>query len=314
MAGRKINKLIGALRILIGISLLVFLIYKSDLRSFSTIHEPVKLDILLWSIIILIVSFIVMGLRLHVMVSKISKNFPATFRQFLIGWFFSNILPTNIGGDGYLIYYYKDKAGSVARITAIITFQRIMGIIILLSYGLIFGILNPGFFTGVISKFDISFTDNIIVILLFSFIIMVIAVFLFLFFRSKISTFSRKYLKGLKDISFKEIILTFFLSIIYQLLRLAGFFLLLKAFGQIVDPFSLFFILVFVTLISMLPISVGGLGVQESMFALGLSTFGVAFSIAILVSLINRGIFIVEALTGGILFLFEKKKNRSKKI
>ena len=301
----------GVIKTTIGVLLIIFLVYKFYNKRVEILDYSFNNLYLFIGLAFILLSFLVVALRVHTLIYKYVKNFTETFRMFLIGWFFSNVLPTNVGGDGYMIIYLKNKTRSITEAITLITFQRFVSLMVIILYGIGYVVFYPSWINKMSLNVNLSINNKIFISLI------CLAVFLafLLLFRKKIKILFFKTLKFLinyknilKEISFKKHIALILLSTIYQLLRLAGFYFFLLSFNQKVNLLDILFIMFVVTVGSLIPISIGALGVQESLFTLGLSALGVAVPIAIIVSFINRGIFIIVALIGGLLFLLKKNK------
>ena len=116
-------------------------------------------------------------------------------------------------------------------------------------------------------------------------------------------------LLSLKIIAFHNYMYLIFFSIIFQLLRMSGVYLIILGFYQNVSPCDLFFILVLITFISMIPVSIGALGVQESGIVFGLKLLNIPLSVGFSVAFIYRGIFVFFAIIGGLLLAFSRYKS-----
>jgi glycosyltransferase 2 family protein len=305
-----LKKTSGILKFIIGISLISYLFTLIDFAEAAEGFSQGFKALLLTGCMTIVFSFFIMALRLHVVVKKFSKGVFNTFRIFLIGWFFSNVLPTNIAGDGYLVFYYSKKNGSVSEAATLIGLQRLAGIFVIFIYGIFYIIMSPGltrsFFD--ISRLSVYSWDKII------FVFSLISLIAFIVFNKKLNKVIRGGLNLLKNISITlkelkgELYFQLLLySILYQVLRLVGIYLLLRGFGIVISSIDLMFVLFMVTIGSLIPVSIGAVGVQESIFVIGLSVFGVPVTMAVIISLINRIVYIFFALTGGVLFLLSRK-------
>ena len=292
--------------ILLGI--LVFKLYNNKIEFFNYTFNNYYFFL---GFILILFSFFIITLRIHILVSDHVEGYIETLKMFVIGWFFSNILPTNIGGDGYMILHLKKKSVSMTKAVTLVTFQRFIGLMVLIVFGIGYLVFYPNWIYKIDLNLNISFNFVIFASLIF---IILLCIFFILFKGvikkqlKKARKFFMDYKSILNDFKFSKHLNLILLSISYHLIRLAGLSFFLLSFNQKVDPPDILFIMVIVTIGSLIPISIGALGVQESLFTLGLSTFGVSVPIAIIVSFMNRGIFILVALIGGVLFLFDKKK------
>ncbi|MEN8154328.1 MAG: lysylphosphatidylglycerol synthase transmembrane domain-containing protein [Acidobacteriota bacterium] len=303
----KKTKLI-ILKSFIGIFLLGILIYKFKQNRIESFQYAFNVYFLLSGIFLHLFAFLIVTLRIHVLISSKVSSYYETLKIFLIGWFFSNILPTNIAGDGYMILYLKKKTESVTEAVALIAFQRFVGLIVLIIYGIGYLLFNPDWLKRI--SFNISF-DLIMLIMV---LLIIIIIFVLIFFKNQVYRFFKKIKKFfnnfkyiIKGIGVKKHFYVILTSIVYHLLRLGGFLYFLSGFTQKVPAADILFIMVIVTIGSLIPISIGGLGVQESILTLALTLLGVPLPIALIVSFINRAVLIFVAMSGSLMFLFDRK-------
>jgi uncharacterized membrane protein YbhN (UPF0104 family) len=96
-------------------------------------------------------------------------------------------------------------------------------------------------------------------------------------------------------------------SFIYELVIIYIHFLLAVALGWNI-PGALFFLAVpVVTVVSMFPLSFGGLGVREGAMVIFFSQYGISAASAISLSLLSYSISLVAGAIGGMLYPFYKK-------
>jgi len=72
------------------------------------------------------------------------------------------------------------------------------------------------------------------------------------------------------------------------------------------------FIIPFVSIVSSIPISIGGIGIRENALVFVLAVFGAVQSGAMLFSLILLAIILIIGFTGGIVYLVKNLTGRSK--
>jgi len=121
-----------ALRIIISLALLTYLIYRSR-SSFGSILDGIK-DLNIYYLIIaflfyfIAISFIVFrwGILLEAHGHHIFR--PFLWQSALIGFFYNNLLPTSVGGDFYRVYDIKqNKSIPVNEGIASVVMERIIG-------------------------------------------------------------------------------------------------------------------------------------------------------------------------------------------
>jgi len=72
------------------------------------------------------------------------------------------------------------------------------------------------------------------------------------------------------------------------------------------------FIIPFVSLVSSIPITIGGIGIRENALVFAIASFGIIQSRATLFSLIILAIILIIGMIGGIIYLFKNVLYRSK--
>lgn len=67
-------------------------------------------------------------------------------RYYLIGYYFSNILPSNVGGDVVRLFYAGRQIGSHAHAGASVFLERFTGLLLLLALVIVTPLLQPGLY------------------------------------------------------------------------------------------------------------------------------------------------------------------------
>ena len=208
---------------------------------------------------------------------KINMNFKKQLILYYLGMFYNTLLPGGIGGDAYKAYKYeKDFKIGYKKIIKALLIDRISG---LFAIFLILSILS--IFTSF--KYAIFLT-----LLIFTpFILYFIHKFFFIEFKSS-------FLKS------------FIYSLIIQTLQALSFLFILISLGihyKLIDLEILFFIS---SIISVIPISIGGVGLRELTFLYGSSLIGINPAPVIMAGFLFFIINLLSSLIGGIFILKEK--------
>jgi glycosyltransferase 2 family protein len=241
-------------------------------------------------------------------------------RIYYIGLFFNNFLPGSVGGDVVRIYYLGKKTG-VSTATTSVLFERIT------SGGALVGIV-------ILSAF---FMDDARPYLLSLFILIGIVLVLYLFIklwlkkvtRSELSSDSSVPLgridslmkKGKQEIikigetakDYRNEGWIWWLKIgILSLLFQVGMAwindLLFLSFGIDIPLLELLVIITLISVITMLPVSLNGLGVREASYVFFFNELGVPEEIALSVSLLFFFLVSISSLVGGIFWLSERRR------
>ncbi len=289
------------LKAIVSVALVVYLTTLIDWDSISKLDYK-SLIVILGGIIITLMLLTVMALRWKYLVSlKADNNFSikTAIRGYLGGSFFSIVLPGAIGGDIYRIKYCSDLTFIKLRNAGIIILiERLFGVI---AIGVIF--CTGLFIVGLDAIAEYMPSSEIIKLLITFAIIGLIAGVLFL-----------KYKYGL---SISGVIKVLLLSFSAQGLDIfiGGAVLAVVSPGS--NPFWMLIAAPLAYVITVLPISLGGLGVREGVLVAVLSLFGVETAQSVIISLM---IYLIKVLTGviGGTYVFwvhpEKDKSLSKMV
>lgn len=326
---QKIKKRIFTLlRIAISVGILFFL-FKTQFKNFVDVvsafrESGVNYWFIALSLVIYWVGIYLVILRWKTLLytQKISASQPFLLGSYLVGCFFNNFLPTSIGGDIYRIYdSSKLKNSSAMKAGSIILMDRftgVMSMVIYLVFALALGFLRTSHIELIIGKWKVSnLLLSILIIVLFVLAIFIIFIMLFPDF-FKLNRLFRKirFLHRWED-KFRQIYDTFkefrkfkvilsisiVLSLVLQLAFILNCYYVARAFG-ITQPSLIGFIFVFDIsgILSMIPISIGGIGVREGTFIILLSALGAPKNIATIVSLVLLVMILIPGIAGGIIY------------
>lgn len=265
--------------------------------------------------LLILISFILVfisTLKWYILVKKLGEklNILKLYRLYFIGYFFNLFLPSFLGGDFARSITIGKKIGHHEAITA--TFlERYTGFIAMLFIGFIFIFFTD--YAPIESKIAIS--------LLFfaSIIITILALSKTLLNKFSFLPYSEKFLPHLKKIQnsllvFKNdkklIIKTFLLSILFHTITVVNTLVAGYAIGwENASSLGLFIVLPLILLVSCIPLSPNGLGIQEGAFSYFLIKVGATPEQALAVALILRAKGYVLGLVGGALYFFTKSKD-----
>ena len=195
---------------------------------------------------------------------------------YYIGMFYNTLLPGGIGGDGYKAYKYQKEFNiGYKKIIKALLIDRISG---LFAIFLIISILS--IFTS------IKYASFLILLIFTPFILYFIHRYFFIEFKSS-------FLKS------------FTYSLTIQILQGISFIMILLSLGityKLVDIEILFFIS---SIISVIPISIGGIGLRELTFLYGSNLIGINPVPLIMAGFLFFIINILSSSIGGIFILKE---------
>ena len=318
----KKEKIFIAIRIIVSVSLLAYLV----IRNYSTIKNLIPTlkgfnhYYFIAAVLLFALGIFVTMLRWDILLRAqgiyIFKGF--LLQSYYVGYFYSNILPSNIGGDIYRPYdLHKSKGVNLHKNLSVIIMERFIG-------------TGIGTFFIVISFFLIYKYISIKLILGFLLLPAVMFIIFLIIIRPDIFRLHRLFakFKRLKNVEkkFNEFRNSFFefknklkfifasiaVAIAAQLIFITSYWFA-NLYAQVNLKFTSFFFLnPIIILSSNIPISVGGIGVRENITVVVLKQFGIAEHEAVIFTLVILAIIILNTLAGGIIYLIRNifYKNR----
>jgi len=221
------------------------------------------------------ISQIISALRVHLYLKniKITPTFKKQLMLYYVGMFYNTLLPGGVGGDAYKAYKFEKKyKKGYKKILKALLIDRISGLFAILF---LLGFLTP------FSNFK-----NFLWFLFFLVILAPLILYLIhKFFFREFNYFPFVY------------------SLIVQLLQALSFLSILLALGinqHIIDFLILFFIS---SVISVIPVSVGGIGLRELTFLYGLEYLHLNPAVGVIGAFL---FFIVSVISSAIGILFLK--------
>lgn len=311
---RENKKLILPLvRIIISVSLIVFLVKTQfkDIRSALEIIKSVNKPLLILSLSTHIFGIWITAVRWNTLLGtqKVKLGTTTLTLTVLIGFFFNNFLPTSIGGDVFRTYDAAKKANIPIETSAsIIIVERFSGIISTSTYAII------ALFLGFTAIGNQSF---IIPVIIFFIICIIIAFFILNPSMLRLNKLINriKFLKKVKEklaniyftfLSFKKfkwvLVRVMIYSFLLQFAVILNYFLAAKSLGINLNLTAFIFIVPVVTIIAMVPISIGGIGIRENTLVFIMTAIGVGSEQAALCALLIFLMLIFIGIIGGIIY------------
>ena len=300
-------------RIAISVSLIVYLIMTQfkNLKNVADILKTANIYLLLLSLSTHIFGVWITAVRWKTLLDtqKAGLGVRTLTVSVLIGFFFNNFLPTSIGGDVFRAYDASKKGKiQIGTSASIILVERFSGVIAAATYAIV------ALFLG----FTAIGNQSVIIPIVIFFVITIILAFLIInpsilrmdrfFDRFRIL---RKLKGKLSDVyktlqSFKKykmaLVKILVFSFLLQFAVILNYYLAAKALGIELGLASFLFIVPVITIIAMLPISIGGAGLRENSLVIIMVALGAANDKATLVSLLTFMMLIIVGIIGGITY------------
>lgn len=302
------------LRIGISTALLIFLFKfnKIDIRVLGDVIKGADKPILLLAFFVFFFSYLLCLLRWNILLKAAGIKIP--FKRVVVsysgGIFFNLLLPSAIGGDVTRSIDLATHTKKGAEVVATVFLDRLCGYMALA----IFVLLATGLGWQLVS-------DNSLVIISVLVITSVLAAILLIIFNrfiySKIGALLRfvrasKIRESIRNLHnevhiFRDrkgvLINSLLLSLLVQLISPIVFFLIALSLGIRVNIIYFFIFVPIIGAVSMLPISLGGLGVREGATVFFFMEAGITQGLAVGISLINFAFILLYAAIGGFIYV-----------
>jgi len=271
------------IKIVISLALVAFVLNTIDTKKLIDILLNVDIFWLFLAFIFYNLSKIVSAFRLIFYFKEIGIDIKQKSNLILyyIGMFYNLFLPGGVGGDGYKAYllnkYHEPK---LSLIIQALLFDRISGLVALIFLG---ALLYP------FSSFDIPIFYYLAIALIF------ISYPLFFLISKKLN----KFLEYFKQ--------TTLFGFIVQLLQLISAIFIIYSLNSNVPIIDFLVLFLISSVVSVLPISVGGVGVRELTFLYGLKLIGYPSDIGVAFSFLFFFITMLSSLIG-VFFLHRADK------
>ncbi len=302
-----------------GITFLLFflLFRKVDFHNFGTIVRAARPGILLAAFLVLWVGHYICIYRWRMLMRPLMPvlSLAHLFAIYCIGLFFNLIFPTVVGGDVVKMYYAGKPSRLYAQSFAATFLDRDAGMLAMMLIACMITLIHP------VDLPDIPV--NLIVWVSF---------LLFLLANAAIFTQSlhRLLTRFLHSLRLSQVAVridaissafqvmgqhwtllagSLAISLINQLLAISVTWVLAEGLHLHI---SLVYFLLFVpviTLISMIPISLNGMGLREYAFMTLLGAIGIAPESCIALGLLSSAFIILSSLPGGVVYIFFRNRN-----
>ncbi len=308
----KRDRLFTAIRLIVSISLFSFLVYRnySVVPEMFVIIKSLNPVFLILSVLAFIFGIFLQMHRWNTLLNAqgifISKNF--LMQTYYIGFFYSNIFPTNIGGDiyrGYNICIQK-KIPAAKSLAAIIV-ERFIALVcgtiyIMASFFMIYKYLDYR------TLLSIAVLPALGILLIFIFIKPELLGINKLFktrllkkYEDRFHDFQKSF--KLYSSKIKSLIISFVFGLFSQLIFILSYYFIGLYLEMNISFSSFFFLNPIIVLSANIPISVGGIGVRENVAVLLLQKFGVSGEKSFIFSIIVLFIILLNTAAGGLIYV-----------
>jgi len=282
------KKGITALKIIVSAVLIYFIFTKIEFRDVvQTLKKSDPLYLLL-ALLVFVLSKVLSAFRtnlyFHQIGAKVSQL--SNLKLYLLGMFYNLFLPGGIGGDAYKGYVIqKEYQPGTKKVVSSLLLDRLSGMLLLFVYACLLALLSKNdffqrFYWLIVATIPLS-----------------VVVFWFVnktFFTATLPVFW-------KSVGFSALV---------QLAQLVCVLFILKSLSVSLDIIEYLFVFLVSSIVSVIPLTIGGIGSREVTFLYGAKWLGLDESTSIGISFT---FFLITALTSlfGVIYHFKKPKLES---
>jgi len=274
---------VTVLKITVSLILVYFVFTKINLTDVLAVIKRADSVFLILAILFFVLSKVIAAFRLNLYFHQL--NIPlaqkSNLQLYLLGMFYNLFLPGGIGGDAYKGYLIKKKFGlATKRVVAVLVLDRLSGMLLLTVYACVLALTIKN---GILADFRMLFVLGIITGL---------AIFWFL---------NKRFFVYVLPVYWKSI----GYSALVQLAQLASAFFILNALNIDTDILAYLFIFLVSSIVSILPLTIGGIGSREVTFFYGAMWLALDQNVSVSISMV---FFLITAMVSlcGIVYHFKK--------
>ncbi len=299
------------LRVLISVGLLFLLLGWVEPARLMAALRRADWWLIGLSTLIGLASILLVAYRWQVVIGaeKIGISLGRLFYWYMVASFFRMFLPTALGGDVVRAHALAKYTGQAAFAAASVVMERILGLSATIGIALAALAISP-------SARDIAAVYPAVLVICVAYVAGLFVLFhraleqtiVRLLERIHMDGLSRKVARGFRTLHAlrahrRALLLAFLASILFQILGVYSIYLIGCALGLDV-PWTYYFVTVpVIWLMTMLPISINGMGVRESAFALFFVAAGVSNADAILLAFLGFAQIVFISFLGGALYV-----------
>lgn len=285
MTENQRKRLFTALKIIISAALIYFIFTKINFKDVAQVFQTSNPYYLLLALLFFIASKVCNALRLNLYFHQIGAKLTqkSNFKLYLLGMFYNLFLPGGIGGDAYKGYVIQKRfSPGTKKVVSVLLLDRLSGMLLIFVYACISAVLLKN-----------QFLNPFRYILLVG-IPLAVSVFWFL---------NKRFFFYVLPVFWKSL----GYSAVLQLLQLISVYFILISLAIEMNTLAYVFIFLVSSIVSVLPLTIGGIGSREITFLYGAKWLGLDADTSVAVSMV---FFLITALVSlsGIIYHLNKPK------
>lgn len=286
------------LRVAVGLVLLGALAWQSDWAQIAGAFRGLRLELWLAALGVYLGTQVISSLRWQLLARALGlgRSLAQLTGFYFVGMYFNLLLPTSVGGDVVRAYYLDGRSGRRLAAFASVAADRASGLMALLVMACVAAALAPAEWPGWV-RASVWLSGV-------GFGVGALAGWLVARRASPAGRLGRlAEAIGLYARRPRLLLATTFMSVLVQAGNVAVVWLVGRGVGAPVPGAYYWVVVPMVTLLTLLPVSVNGMGVREGGMALFLAPLGVERGTALGVAFLWFLVFMAAGLCGGVIYL-----------
>jgi len=313
------DKLLTALKVVISLGLIAYLLYRADLNVVIASIRSANYAYLVGGVLLYAGAVTAGGLKWYILLRAqgILISFGELLSYTFVGVFFNNFLPANVGGDvmrGYGLARYTERAAEAAvsvvvdRVVGLIAFMSaafassLAAVFIIGRHELLTIVIASGLatlalaclFAAVLSRHIRAWVERL-------FAVRLLARFAPLYHRLSDALTAYRF-------KFGRLFVAYCVSLMTLALSNFSIYVTAEALGGGVPLWAIFLFNPLIAFVLLIPISVGGLGLNQGAFVFFYGLVGIPGQVIFPVSLMMQFIIYLTSLPGGLLWLRSRRR------
>jgi glycosyltransferase 2 family protein len=306
------------LRVGISVVLLIFLFHNVDRKSLFETIKQVDLPTLLFAYLFFLLAYILCLFRWRMLLRAVNIHLPLKriIISFSGGVFFNLFLPSTVGGDFMRSLDLASYTKKPREVVATVLLDRLSGYIGLVLLALVSICFGWKLIRDASVLLSISLIAGLLIAILLVLFNNRIYSWINKFMRSPNAGRIRSIIRNLHQelhifkLNKMVIIKNVTISIFVQCLTPVSFFIIARSLGIKIGLVYLFVFLPIISAITLLPISIGGLGLRDATTIFFFAKIGIAKNMAFAMSLLNFSFILVTGILGGLIYVFTIRHRR----
>lgn len=294
----------------VAFSIILWLVWQLDFSRLAEVLSQGRLDMLAWGSLTFFFCWVFAeGLRFHTLIADYMDGPFASVRVLVESHFFNTFLPANLGGDGYKIHYLAKQRGVGLEKSFVLVFlERVIGLLVILGAGTLYLVFYSSRIHFALFRPNLFKLDFFTLTILAAGLVLLVLIFLWPAAVKRLREVCKRLVYALKEVSLSKLGLLFALTLFFHFLQILSLFYFVLWVQESVFFFDLILVMALTSLASVLPISIGTVGIREGAMVLTLTAFGLNQTDAVLISFLERFLLLLIAAAGGSLFALGKIK------